>query len=206
LKSHVATWKRSDTEAAALRQKQHDVKLDTLLTVAAEILNKRGYDGLSLSDVAAAVGVSKQALYYYVRNKEELLFRCYMRQLDAANRSYDIADAEGRSGLEKVIIFARHSHDTTEATLDNLGALSEENRNEVRRRAKALERRMRGFISEGIKDGSIADDVDPKMVEFWILGSLSWLPKWYRPEGEKSMAQVLDSFIEFVCQGLRPRK
>jgi len=206
LKTHVAAWKRSDTEAAALREKQHELKLDTLLTVAAEILNKRGYDGLSLTDVAAAVGVSKQALYYYVKNKEELLYRCYVRQLDAASRSYDIADAEGKCGLDKVAIFARHSHDTTEATLDNLGALSEEHRNEIRRRAKALERRLRGFISEGIEDGSIARDVDPKMAEFWILGSLSWLPKWYRPGGGKSMDQVLDSFVELVCNGLKSRK
>src|SRR3990167_9726784 len=49
---------------------------ERILAEAARIFNRLGYHGATLDDVARALGATKAALYYYVANKEELLFQC----------------------------------------------------------------------------------------------------------------------------------
>jgi hypothetical protein len=86
-----------------------------------------------------------------------------------------------------------------------MGALTPEHREEISLRAKELEKRMRRFITRGMRDGSISNGLDAKLTELWILGSLAWLPKWYDPKGEKSLGEVLGSFVDLISKGLMPR-
>jgi AcrR family transcriptional regulator len=205
--AYIKGWEAADQERAQSRARQRDLKLQTLVRLASVMLNKSGYEGLSLAEIANVLGITKQALYYYTKSKEDLLFKCYTRALDLAEQAYDHSDALGGTGFDKIASFVRfHLNPDAEpyAILDNLGALTEEHRQAISGRAKALEQRMRGFIREGVEDGSI-NPIDPKFAEFWILGSLSWMPKWFKPDGEVSATEVADSFIQLIGDGLRPR-
>ena len=55
---------------------------DRVLKAAAHCFNRKGYSGTSLKDVANMLGLTDPALYYYVRNKEELVYLCYVRAAD----------------------------------------------------------------------------------------------------------------------------
>ncbi len=207
MKAIVEGWEAAENERAESRVRQRDLKLQTLVRLASVMFNKHGYEGLSLADIAKVLGITKQAIYYYTKSKEDLLLKCYTRALDLADQAYDHSEMEGNTGFEKIVSFVRfHLNPDAEpsAILDNLGALTPEHRQTISSRAKALEQRMRGFIREGIEDGSI-NHIDPKFAEFWILGSLSWMPKWFKSDGEVSATEVADSFIQLIGEGLRPR-
>lgn len=45
---------------------------ETILTKTFELLLKEGYDGVSITDIQRAAGVSRGLLYHYYKNKEEL--------------------------------------------------------------------------------------------------------------------------------------
>lgn len=200
-------WGAAEAERIESQARQRQFKTQALVEVASAKFNKDGYEGLSLSEVAASLGITKQALYHYTRSKEDLLYKCYVRSLDLAEEAYNHADGHASSGLEKIIAFVKfhlHSNPERYAILDNLGALSDAHRRAISTRAKGLEQRMRGFISDGMKDRSIAA-VDPKFTEFWILGSLAWMPKWFKPDGQMSVDEVAQSFLQLICDGLRPR-
>lgn len=205
---HIArVWEAVDAERAASRDRQRALKVKALVEIASVMLNKEGYGGLSLGNVAEVLGITKQALYYYTRSKEDLLYKCYVRALDLAEAAYDHADLHGTSGLDKVAHFVRfhlNPESETYAILDNIGALTPEHRKAISSRAKTLEQRMRGFIREGMRDGSIRP-IDPKFTEFWILGALEWMPKWFKPDGDLSADEVASSFIQLISEGLRPR-
>src|SRR6267378_331054 len=42
----------------------------SLLAVAVEVFNQRGYDGTSMEDLAHATGITKSSIYHHVRGKE----------------------------------------------------------------------------------------------------------------------------------------
>ncbi|MEU3012183.1 TetR/AcrR family transcriptional regulator [Nocardia asteroides] len=70
----------------------------TILTAAADAFSRAGYHGTSMTDIAAAVGISSTALYRHFRNKQELLGYCLMSGLDATVARLDAAAAEDASG------------------------------------------------------------------------------------------------------------
>jgi TetR/AcrR family transcriptional regulator len=74
---------------------------DRVLKAAAHCFNRKGYSGTSLKDVANMLGLTDPALYYYVRNKEELVYLCYVRAADVGREAMERAVAEGGTGLEQ---------------------------------------------------------------------------------------------------------
>src|SRR5438309_686397 len=69
----------------------YDERLDHFLSRAAKVFADQGYHSTTMRDLAAATDMSLAGMYYYVRGKEELLFRiqerCFMRGLAGAERA-----------------------------------------------------------------------------------------------------------------------
>src|SRR6201993_2090506 len=60
------------------RQKKHngngDFNRNRIFEIAAEVFHRKGYDNTSMSDVAAAAGLTKAGLYHHISSKESLLY------------------------------------------------------------------------------------------------------------------------------------
>lgn len=182
-------------------------KRTALLKAAAAYFNRGGYDGTSLDEIVASLGVTKGAFYYYFENKEDLLFQCYSRSLDLAeSRVRDIASMTG-SGLEKIqhyiyaIIHGHSGPDGPFAIYTRVRSLSQSRQRQVLARGKALQLEVQRFIEQGIADGSIRR-CDPRMARLAVVGALNWMPKWFAPLGPKSAAEVGRAFADFFTNGL----
>lgn len=53
-------------------QRKRGKRIQEILTAAAELFGERGYDAVSLEDVAERLDVTKGSLYYYFSSKDEL--------------------------------------------------------------------------------------------------------------------------------------
>ena len=79
-----------------------------MLKAAAECFNQKGYSGTSLRNVADVLGLTDAALYYYVRNKEELVYLCYVRAADLGREAMDRATTEGQNGMDVMLRYFRY--------------------------------------------------------------------------------------------------
>src|SRR5215472_17943922 len=79
----------------ASRERQHDreVKREAVIRAAAHAFNLKGYHNTSLDDIAAALEVTKPTVYYYVTNKEQLLFECFVAGVEQIREAF----REGKS-------------------------------------------------------------------------------------------------------------
>ncbi len=60
---------------------------DQIIKTAKNLFIQKGYYGLSMREISDALGVSKAALYYYFKDKEELflaILRLYLNDMDSA--------------------------------------------------------------------------------------------------------------------------
>src|SRR6188474_239351 len=83
----------------AKRPRNADPNASTRLDIlksAAKAFRKLGYHGATVEEIAAALHMKKGNLYYYFRNKEEILFACHQYSLD---RLLAILDEIERSGV-----------------------------------------------------------------------------------------------------------
>ena len=76
-----------------------------MLRAAARTINRLGYHVATLDDVADELGVTKPALYYYAKSKDELLFACGQLALQELSVALDKSIEPGLSGLERLCRF-----------------------------------------------------------------------------------------------------
>lgn len=179
------------------RQAQRELKEEVLYETAARLFNKHGYHGTSLSDLANELGISKAAIYNYVKDKRELLYGIHMRSLDAARNALAAAATE-KTGLGKIrkMIFNYVSAITVSPTITFIlledGALAPEQAEEIIAARSALDHAFRNFVAAGIIDESVTP-CDPQLISFLITGGMAWISKWYDPEGAWSGEQVAEA-------------
>ena len=68
-----------------------DRKRAEIVAIAGDLFFKEGYAGTSMSQIAAAVGGSKQTLYNYFQSKEELLLAVVRDVVEMNPAEYDLA-------------------------------------------------------------------------------------------------------------------
>jgi AcrR family transcriptional regulator len=192
------------------RRSDHETKRDAVIRTAARAFDERGYHNTSLDDIAAALGVTKPTVYYYVPNKEQLLFECFRAGLEpirAALRRAEDASGDGRDRLRDVIrdyalaIASEYGWCMVRAEHQDLGA---ELSAEVKALKSEIDRGIRRLLQAGMADGSIAP-VDPKLGAFAIAGALNWIAHWYRAGRSLTPEQIADAFVGLLESGLAPR-
>lgn len=180
----MARWKNG----VPSRSELHDAKRDAVLREASASFNKRGYHGTSLDEIAQRLNVTKPALYYYFPNKQAMLKACFDVAMEAAFDNLARAGREGRNGREKLKIalsdLLEHflGDQSVAITVLEEGSLSPDDLEAVKAERRRFEHALRAFVREGIRDGSIVA-CDPKLVVLTLLGAVSWVPRWYRPDG-----------------------
>jgi len=82
--------------AGGRRRGRPGYDLATLLPVAVDLFNERGYDGTSMEDLSGRLGITKSAIYHHVPSKEELLRLATSRALDGLFEvAAEVADSPG---------------------------------------------------------------------------------------------------------------
>jgi len=192
------------------RARDHDLKREAVIRTAAQAFNERGYHHTSLDDIAAALGVTKPTVYYYVANKEQLLFECFLAGLTPIREALRAADRRagtGRDRLAHVIrgyaaaIASEYGWCMVRAHDQDLGPAM---RRQINLLKSEIDQGIRQLLRDGIDDGSIGP-CDPKLTAFAMAGALNWIAHWYRADQAMSPVEVADAFVAFFERGLQPR-
>jgi AcrR family transcriptional regulator len=179
---------------------------DRVLKAAAHCFNRKGYSGTSLKDVANMLGLTDPALYYYVKNKEELVYLCYVRAADVGREAMHRAVAEGGTGLEQARRYLRYHIEIMVgergpiAIMSEIPSLKPEHRDEVLELSRQHSKNFEDILEAGIADGSI-EACDVRMTGNAIMGSINWIPKWFHG-GEAAADNVIAGFPDVLTRGL----
>ena len=181
---------------------------DRILKAAAACFNQKGYSGTSLKDVSRHLGLTDAALYYYVRNKEELVYQCYLRAAELGREAMERGISEGGNGFEQAYLYIRYHVDVIVgdegpvAIMSEIPSLKRQHRNEILEISRRHSAGFKAILERGIGDGSIRE-CDVRMTGNAIMGSVNWISKWFH--GKAAMArEIKDEFPEILTRGLKP--
>ena len=91
----IANWKEREKE-----QRQNDI-----LNIAEKLFFKKGYDDVSMNDIAKEVGLGKSTLYFYFNNKEELFFAIVLRGIKILSAMIKDAVEKEETNIKKLSAF-----------------------------------------------------------------------------------------------------
>ena len=179
-----------------------------ILKSAAKAFRRLGYHGATVEQIAAALHMKKGNLYYYFKNKEDILFACHQYSLDRLTQLLDEVERSGVGADEKlrrlIVAFVHMILDELHGTalfLD-LEALSPAHLKAVIVRRDQFDRGVRKVLQEGMSTGTFGRG-DPKLLAFAVFGAVNWIPRWYSPSGPATSQEIADRFADFLIAGLR---
>lgn len=178
-----------------------------ILKSAAAAFRRRGYHGASVDEIASALEMTKGNLYYYFRNKEEILYACHDYSLDillALMAEVQAHPSRPDEKLRRLILAFIHiildELQGTALTLE-MQALSPVMLKRVIAKRDQFDKGMRDIIQLGIDEGLFVPG-DPKMIEFAVMGAVNWITKWFDPAGPMTSDQIGQAFADYLVGGL----
>lgn len=190
---------------------QFDTKRRALVREAARAFGKRGFHNTSLDEVAVALGVTKPALYRYVRTKHEILYEAKAIAFELGAKARETALAATDDPVERLRIYIVTYIDLVTSELGSYAVLAEpdtslppEYRDFVLARRREADRALRDLVQAGMDAGALPPG-DPKLAVAFFMGAINNIARWYSPDGPLTGRQIGEAFAGFVLYGLTGR-
>lgn len=189
------------------REETHARKRRLILEAAARAFAESGYHQTSIDRIAAELQVTKPTIYYYVKNKDEILFQIAQAALDDLDERIAAAQQDEFNALQNLKLFFRIYARIINSDFGYCMAFVSDNvlkapaRAKLRRYKKEFELRVRRIIEAGRQDGSLRV-ADPRLFTFALFGAFNWMPQWYAETGETALEEIVDGFLAIFCQNL----
>lgn len=191
---------------AATKPKYEQRRLE-VLRAAARTINRFGYHVATLDDVAEELNVTKPAIYYYAKSKDELLFACGQLALSELKVALDKSAAPELTGLERLCRFFRLYAEIICKDFGRCLVVTEprdfvaRSRKENTAGRRALNLAVREIIVDGVKDKSIRP-CDERVLSIAMFEAFNGLTRWFDPDGPLSISDVSEEYLSIFIRGI----
>lgn len=184
---------------------------ERILDAAASLFAARGYETSSLGDLAAAMKVSKAAIYHYFSTKQDIYDAIILRTLEGLEEEVERAVAAEPAPparlrafmLAHARYFERHRSGFIVMLVGFSGMTTSEFKDEAMQLRDAYERLLRTIIAAGVADGSFRD-VKVDTTTRAVLSLLNWMVRWFKPGAGMSAEQVALDYHDLLVKGMLP--
>ena len=192
----------------------HQARRQEIAKAAARVFNRLGFQGASMTAVAAELDMDRASLYYYFSSKEEMfdeIVRTAVEQNVELARKIQESNVSPRRKLKDLIIalmtsYAEHYPLLYIYIRENLSQVSN-SRSEWSRYMRGLNQEMADLVvkivEQGYADKTFRNIGSRKVVAFGILGITGWTHRWFRPaESDVSAEEIGKIYAEMILSGL----
>lgn len=187
-----------------MARKVDPTKRERLLDIAAELFLAKGYDAATMQELADLSGLHKSSLYYYFKSKEDLLKQLTSDSQSKSVKMLDKARLESEDGDALIVAISL----AIEQTLTDVARVSLVLRqkpgsdigDEVIARRREYDIKVTALINEAQKHGKVRDDIPAALLARLILGMVSWLVEWYRPDRTRYKQDVIRKAILSILE------
>lgn len=183
---------------------------DAIRECAVRLFGKKGYTGTSMRDIANEVGVLPGSLYAHIASKEALLVEivddgigCFNERVAPLVRSEGPPVSRLRAMIMAHVEVVADHPERSQVVFHQWRFLADENLPFAIKRRRAYEGYFVEVVEQGIADGSLKGDINPRIAVLTILGALNWTPEWLSPNGRLSPSDVGGLMADTLLGGLQ---
>ena len=186
---------------------------EKILDTAIKLFNKQGTKAVSTNHIAAELGISPGNLYYYYKNKEEIIRAIYLRMINFMDNNWTFnQDAAPSSEMERMLMQVfklqaeyKFFHSEIISLLRNDAKLTQLY-NEIRKkRLVEIDSFMRLMVVGGILRDDMEEETFSRLVEHnWFIGNF-WHIQFglgdvssYKEEIKKAILLSIDIYKPYL--------
>jgi TetR/AcrR family transcriptional regulator, cholesterol catabolism regulator len=201
----------------ATQQGEEDVAMTSgnkqaeIVSAAIRLFQQKGYHATSMQDIADAVGLQKGSLYHYISSKEDLLVEIFNDAIAQYNARLSRIVAMKLPVRDRLELAIRYH---IEGIAENLGvltiflresyALNAQQQAKVALGTATYNEMFERLFTEGVATGEVRE-LDPRLAARTVLGACNWFYRWYRPDGRKSLDEIVPFMIDIIFHGIASR-
>jgi AcrR family transcriptional regulator len=183
---------------------------EQILATAKSLFIQHGYRGLAMRQISEAVGVSKAALYYHFKDKEDLFIAILSSNLNELERAIDLIQSQQISCSEQIVLFGEYvlNQSAEERAIIRLGsqemahisATARQNFNKTYH--DQFIGKLQNIFQEGVAKGEFRP-IDPGIATWALLGIM--YPYFYPAHAESTSLQpeIIRQIISIFMDGVR---
>jgi len=175
------------------------------------LFRDKGYHGTSMADIGDAVGLRKASLYSHVATKQEMLrdlvergAALFMEGIAPIAESIEPSPIRLRNAMRMHLRIVAEHQDLAGVFLHEWRQLEGDALTRIGALRDRYEELWRTIIENGIAEGRLRADLDPRFAALALLSAANWSYQWYDPGGPLSSDQVADRFTDLALSGMVP--
>ncbi len=181
-----------------------------ILRRATEVFERQGVNRTSIEDIANAVGIKREAIYYYFKSRADILLKIILPQSTSLVMGLGAIINSNLPAEEKLEAAIRNHLDRFNPNyLEMTVALREDHFLEDEGKAAELRGVWNEYthlwtrlIEDGQEQGIFKPGLDARMVANGVLGMCNWMSRWYDPGKSIPIDKILDIFFTMVAHGI----
>jgi len=190
------------------KESKADASREKILATSQRLFARRGFEGVSIRDIAEAVGMTTASLYYHFPSKEEIFVAVHGCSLEAVQREVMDSIAGLKDPWDRLeAAAAAHCRNFASAERSGASIAAEYYEGSLAPFRKIMVPQRDAYerlIAVLVADLRLPAAVDAKLFRLQLMGALNWLPVWYRAGRGLSVEEVARQFVRNFRRGLDP--
>lgn len=192
-----------------IKQQKTELIQEEILDAASRLIAARGFRAVTVDDISAEMGFTKSIVYYYMKNKNEILWRIFEKIDQTYAKGMEEALSSGGTPTELLSqIVKMHSLNVMLhqewSTIYNRDEheLTEDQRSNVTANRRKYNKQIQELYAKGIAAGEFRD-TDPFLAVSCLIGACNWPYTWFRRSSSKySAEEVASAFADQLIKGV----
>ncbi len=203
--------KPQNARSSTAVEERRENRREEILRAAQDLFHRQGYANTSLDDIARAVGIKREGVYYYFPNRTQILITIIKPLgLQLRDRVREILESDA-SPEEKIcqtvenhlMRFENRFAESKITLRDDYFAENEDVLAEMQPIWDEYETLWVAIISEGQDKGAFDATLDPRLAHLGILGLCNWVARWYKPGSSIPVPDLIAMYNRMILRSLQ---
>ncbi len=191
-----------------IKQQKTELIHEEILDAASRLIAARGFRAVTVDDISAAMGFTKSIVYYYMKNKNEILWRIFERIDSTYAKGLEEVLKSGGSPTELLSRIVKmhslnvmlHQEWSTIYNRDE-NELTPEQHATVTANRRKYNKQIQELYARGVASGEFRNTT-PFLAVSCLIGACNWPYTWFKPSSKYNAEEVATAFADQLIKGV----
>lgn len=178
-----------------------DTPRGRVLRAAAHLFRVKGYEGTTVREIAAMVGIQSGSLFHHFKSKEEILFTVMKEVIEYTSAKQDEAIAQVSSNRQKLkALIVSELYAINGVTCDAMtvlvfewSALSRSHQHDLLALRNAYENTWVNILRQLKEEAGYVES--PQVWRKLLVGGIAWTVTWFKKDGSMTLESLADRVL-----------
>lgn len=180
-----------------------------IIETSLKLFAEHGYHGVTVNRIVEECGASKGGFYHNFSSKDELLYVIHdtfisyvLDKANEANRKYHSPTERLTAIVQSFVkVFDLYKPHISVFYQESL-YLKPEYDERIKKKRDQFRYVMFEVIREGMARGEFRPELPVEITGMSILGMVNWTYKWYRKDGDKTIEEIADVYLDLILHSI----